>query len=762
MATIKAPFNFVPVSDKVFFPDWADQISHDIPFEDGESGVIELTITAESPIFVRNGHTKKDGEEKNNIYKSYSKINNRYFIPATSIKGTIRNVLEIMSFGKMRVDKNAMFAQRDWGNEVIYPMKKAQSSIRCGWLTRSGNNYQILDCGKPYRIGHKLIDKRLPDTIFENMFSKRTGIDLTEEYPIGEKKFDPKTAAFKYEIIKEYDYILTEQNFEHDEDFCNEYKENRLKFSDCGTLTGKLVLTGQPDKWVWPRPKTLTRDAGKYYEFVFLKPEGKAEYISLTQEEFNHFKFIYSESPEWERAKRLLVGEGIPIFFRKTKQGTIKDLGLAFLYKLPYDRSPFDTLGKDHKDETKIDLADCIFGFINLKDKKDPQKTISLKGRVQFSPAFSENAESDKETFVFTLNSPKASYYPLYIKQEGRNNIVNNYKTYNDGIISGWKRYPVRKEIWGKKDKFDEKLDTIIHPVQKGSIFIGKVRYNNLKRIELGALLSALTFHNMSECYHQIGQGKPYGFGKVKIDIKLPDELEKQKLELMALFEYTINQQVDKWYSDTSIEQLFTMAKEEITADSLLFQYMKMDTDRANNQFLTAKENREYLELYSKLRARTTKPVSLVSQFIDKFEEEKRQQSFIEEQKRIEEEQQKQKELSQKKEEEAKLQQEILKKKIENGLVFLAEKNMRDEYKVQDFKGAKSRIEQWMKKTSLIQLPENQLDILFECISRLMQSTNKQEKKDWYNLKSPIWQSIQSYVGLEKANEWFDKLNKDI
>ena len=45
MPTIKAPFNFVPLSDKVFFPDWADKISHDIPFEDGVSGTIELTLT---------------------------------------------------------------------------------------------------------------------------------------------------------------------------------------------------------------------------------------------------------------------------------------------------------------------------------------------------------------------------------------------------------------------------------------------------------------------------------------------------------------------------------------------------------------------------------------------------------------------------------------------------------------------------------------------------------------------------------------------
>jgi len=50
---ITAPFNFVPLSNKVFFPDWADKVSHDVPFEDAQSGDIDITITAKSPIFIR-------------------------------------------------------------------------------------------------------------------------------------------------------------------------------------------------------------------------------------------------------------------------------------------------------------------------------------------------------------------------------------------------------------------------------------------------------------------------------------------------------------------------------------------------------------------------------------------------------------------------------------------------------------------------------------------------------------------------------------
>lgn len=46
---IKAPYNFVPLENKAFYPSWTNHISQDIPFEDGVSGSIEYTIEAKTP-----------------------------------------------------------------------------------------------------------------------------------------------------------------------------------------------------------------------------------------------------------------------------------------------------------------------------------------------------------------------------------------------------------------------------------------------------------------------------------------------------------------------------------------------------------------------------------------------------------------------------------------------------------------------------------------------------------------------------------------
>ena len=182
---IHAPFNFVPLTDKVFFPDWADQISHDIPFEDGTSGVLRLKITAQTPVFVRNGHTKQDADDKNETYTSFSKSpDNKYFIPGSSLKGSIRNVLEIISFGKLNPINDARYAVRDLSRRSGYMDKLNPNKVRCGWLSIRNDKMEVVDCGKPYFISHKELDSN-----FKTRFLSNFSSELTE---------DQKLAKYKY------------------------------------------------------------------------------------------------------------------------------------------------------------------------------------------------------------------------------------------------------------------------------------------------------------------------------------------------------------------------------------------------------------------------------------------------------------------------------------------------------------------------------------------------------------------------------------
>lgn len=588
---VHAPFNFVPLSDEVYLPEWYDQISHDVPFSDGLSGKIRLTIEAQSDIFIRNGQ-KKDADDN-----SFSHIAGRYFIPATSIKGEVRNLIDIMGFGKMSLDPRAKFAQREWNNKKLYSIKNPviQSNIRCGYLRKNGTKYEIEDCGIPYRISHKEIDEWFGngEKMALNFSKDRSKIDLNKELILNNKTFDPKTAVYKY-------HHFQNQQLE-DLSFSRVGDGRKVYLDDRGEIKGDIVFTGQPDLWDWPRcPR-----GGKFYEFVF--PAGDQDQhtlLSLTEEEFEHYEFIYKDSPDWRYHKPRLrsKSKGVPVFFRSTNNKVI-DFGLAFLYKLPYDHSPMDLLPASHKDGQRPDLSECIFGFTNIGGK-------SLKGRVYFSNAYSTNAVPGEEVSL-VLGSPKASYYPIYIKQDYE--VSGKIRTYNDGELSGWKRYHVRDGLWSGGTATEKAASKMI-PLKSGAIFRSDIVFHNLRPIELGALLSALTFHdNPDSCSHLLGQAKSYGYGRCRYSIEL-EGVEHAPTYYMARFEHALNQKVGSWHQTDVIRELFTIASRPVACDT--HRYMTMSTNWRENEFLAAKDpgRFSYLHPYSRTREAFV-PASLSEEF---------------------------------------------------------------------------------------------------------------------------------------------------
>lgn len=601
---MKAPYNFVPLAENVYFPAWVGDISHDVPFADGVSGEIKITLRAKTPVFVRNGHTKKEGEKKDGDYRKASVLpNERYYLPGTSVKGAVRNILEIITFGKMRVDERAQFAQRDWENKLLYPLRdiKEQNKICGGWLCRKGEDYVIRECEKIYRIALKRVDDWLKretgtgEEVMCNEFSKNSRKDLNKERELDGKIYDPKTARYKYALLESRGIgreRLRSLKFRSDEEF--KKQEKGVKVAADGPITGTIVFTGQPDKAAWERG---IKAKGKFYDFVFVDYENREVNHHLTNSKFKNYEFIYAASEDWAYWKKELDGDGIPVFFRKKEGGEIKDFGLAQMYRLPYEKTPYEIeRARYEKEAGALDMADCIFGYV------DGQK--ALRGRVQFSHFISEEATVD-EPKTLILNGPKASYYPCYIEQKGKG---GNYKTYNDGLLAGWKKYVLRDGTWEKKMN-NEKLDTEIFPLKAGASFKGRVVFHNLKHEELGALLSALSFHgNTDKCYLQVGQGKPYGYGKMSVSVdalravRNDDDTLVDADGAMGSFELMMDKWLNaSWRKTRSVRELFALASKSVGKEDERFKYMTLDVD-GNNEFTEAKNRKEYLMRFSELQ----------------------------------------------------------------------------------------------------------------------------------------------------------------
>ena len=591
---VKSTYNFVPApdEDKVYKPDWANKVSHDIPFSDGESGEITIKITAKTPIFIRNGHSKEDGENKTDRYQSFSKAMiggvEKYFIPGTSIKGMIRNMVEIMGKGRLRRVSNDRYAYRDLTKGSEYMRNYKSKDVEAGWLYEKDGNWFIKTCGKPGRISHEDIDNIL-GTNFRTQFLNR---NPDPDYKIAKGKYDAVgNKKLKY-------------NFRY------EQGDNKLLAikDDESPEEGTIVFTGQSGK----RNEQRNPPSGKLYEFVF--PEVNGE-IEVPKEDQKDFKFIYLDhdrnniSEDWKYWKaKLKNGQDVPVFYTY-KDGKLKHFGLAYMYKLPYKKSIHETAPYSDYSFEKMDLAETIFG--KVEDE-------AYKGRVMFGHAFSENAESSHQVVKEILGSPRASYFPFYLDQKG-----GRLTTYNDSNakLRGFKRYPVHKSI--KTGNYDEKQKDKVFskfiPLKTGAEFTEKIRFHNLRKIEIGALISALTFHNHSGYSHSLGGAKPFGYGKVKIEIE-GNSLKHDIAEYLAVFEEEMGG--DNWLLSSSMIELFAMA--QISSDERRLVYPSLD------EFVEYKKGKKYLKNYAGITEKPSIKTAKSPEYLAKKEKEaaERQERF--------------------------------------------------------------------------------------------------------------------------------------
>lgn len=564
MTTVKSPYNFVPapVEDQVFKPEWAKDVSHDIPFEDGESGEIEIEITAETPIFIRDGYSKpKEGAKPTEQFSHFLDKDGKpqYFIPATSLKGMVRNVLEIMSFSRLNKDfvHNSRFSQRDISTADTQYMKKYQKDqIKAGWLFQDKEgNWSIKECESFSFIDHRELEQKLRIP-FRDYFL------VTDRF--GKPKKILKSAKEKYEELRKINVGLNHSFTKGEKKL---FGNVVLPIATVGgSRKGTLVLTGQPAKRIEEAGK---KASGKVREFVFFDSENP-EFFKVSSDVQKDFRFIYNDndpnniSKDWKYFRDEFLNKDnkdnrVPVFFSPGNNQTVKHFGLAYMYKLPYDYN-VHSLNPIKNYNSAPDLANTIFG----KATKDD----SLKGRVFFGHtlADSKTVVIDQNPIREILSSPKASYFPFYLDQF--KNDKGEYYTYDDAhaVLRGYKRYPVREDkttgVYDSKQIQNQKTWTEFKPLQKGVKFLGKIRFHNLRKEEIGALLSALTFHNNSDlCYHSLGGAKPFGYGRISLKSQLkPLEKGWTFEECLVSFEELMESHMPNWINSKQIMELFSMA----------------------------------------------------------------------------------------------------------------------------------------------------------------------------------------------------------
>jgi CRISPR-associated protein (TIGR03986 family) len=573
---ITAPYNFVPLSRKVFFPEWAEQVSHDVPFEDGISGELSCEIVTDTPVYVRNGG-KWDHDQvmKDPDAQSFFYVNEggrgHFIIPGTSLKGMLRNVVEIASFGKINRVDDHRYSVRDLQNSNLYGQyltvdagsRTYKPLSRSGWLVldQTTETWKIIPCSFA-RVDHGLLANSclLARQSARSKYGTWGETRLKVSFDCSEEIAHPHSGGKKLVYRK-------------------------VTMLDGGGTPGTLVFTGQP-------ALNDGRPGKKHMEFVFFNEGDKQIAVSETVQK--EFQFIHSnanEQPneEWGYWKnKLSKGARVPVFYLVDKNGSLTAMGLAMMFRLPYANSVKQAIRhtSPNHSSASCDLAETIFGFV---DEKKP----ALKGRVSISPARATRAEQgDKVTML--LGGPKPTFYPNYIKQPS----AGQYKTFmdKDCEIRGWKRYPARPlaDVVKNPPSGGDQVDTRMIPLKEDALFEFRVKVHNLKPVELGAIAWALTWGGDERLRHGLGMGKSMGYGVARIrivDANLTDmtgDLADWKGAMNA-YAARMEQEVSGgWLQSQPMEQLVAMSNPALTPQCGKLSHLFLGPGPAND-FVSAK-----------------------------------------------------------------------------------------------------------------------------------------------------------------------------
>jgi len=555
---INAPYNFAPLADRVFVPEWAERISHDVPLREGLSGELRLRLVAESPLLV--GGRQREDRQGRTFIEWFRAPDGRCAIPGSSLKGAIRNVLEIATFARMRQIDDVRFGLRDISGPRV---KDAYHGVvvgrmRAGLMRRTGRDgavAEIRPC-RLWRIDHADLRAWL----------ERRGVPMPREVPADEPNV-LFTAARHRAVKRKYAFWarLAERAGLPDRHTLWVVPPPEGARAGAGPVAGGgplcrpadrdtpgaregwLVLTGQVSD------RTQREKGTKYKDFVFVE-EKDAEAVPVSAEDWRGFLAVHTDAEGepvagggWEYwRKHFDRGEPVPVFWterlRERGEGDDGDgerrliIGMAFMPRIACDHSTGDLVGgvcEEHRTEGgPPDFCEGLFGRVG------PAPGDCLRGRAVFETLLQTSAHEPYAEAPTILSSPKPTYFPSYLEQPAarapwwhlpeRGHYVTYVDTGADGPPRprGWKRYPARPDgmvgvqpldAWQRDNP---RVQVVLHPLPRGATFEGRLVFHNLHPVELGGLVWALTWGGEARLRHTLGGGKPFGFGQVRIEVE--------------------------------------------------------------------------------------------------------------------------------------------------------------------------------------------------------------------------------------------------
>lgn len=607
-----SPYNFVPPPLKRVWPAWAGCISHDQPFQDGISGSLSIRITARTPVFLGSG-ARTDGVET--FYKDGQ---GRYAIPGSSLRGMLRSVVEIATFGRLGPFNDDKLGFRDLHHRDY--TQAMNGKVNAGWLIRDpeSKEWHIEACH------YAKVDYRHFERLGGRDFQPGEKQGAHEKYI----KFEQGggSPVQRFGLRRPHGPAARPIAPDAKEPIVSEYLEVDPRAP--GSVQGTLVFTGQPMNRLRDEPRRKHSDF-----FFFGKPTNIYE---LSEQQVKDFEFIHSDgrqqgkrtpapNKEWGYWKDR-PSRKVPVFFLLTRdaenQVHVRAFGLAGMFRLAADQRISDVVRRAQTAPRRWpDMAEAMFGFVNEGKQDDAvldkAPKGALRGRISIGMGRLATSARDMAPITAVFGAPKPSFYPYYLRhgrgssfdsppetERLRNGRTNHkWKTYMspDATARGWKRYVTRAAPQLKPflpAKVQDKHKSVFRPIEPGASFAAKIRVHNLRPMELGALLWALDFGGDTQAWHTLGRGRPLGLGGVQIEVTdhalrsvMPGQSPGSLDDLRDAFTGFMQAETQgDWAQSSTIFELVQCARPVDAQTSKRVDYPRLDPDRRINEFTDIKK----------------------------------------------------------------------------------------------------------------------------------------------------------------------------
>lgn len=551
---VGAPYNFVSFAQNIFlrYNSYSDLPAHNKIEKELNCGEITYKILSETPVFISNGKKKK--EEGLDFYKNPK---GNYAIPGSTMRGLVRNNMKILGLGAVGSDIE--------DRSIMYRkiIKKKDESVD-NHIDRLNNKYtRILGVKQlTTRVGSKVKRTSVAVNVKAGYISCEQGKYMIYKNILDERNV--RDATLNYHLLKETYVVDTVKDSGSNEKFApiiknvgiedgcklhnkdysekSEGKKGRIGVENNSyepfymevsydLKDGKNVVALSNDLNRYKR-KGYLLGAGKMQntKVLYVIPEiikDKSKATQISENDIASFKKDFETKQNQlginkEHFNLPEEGKVKPVFYIEY-QGRLY-FGFSPYLRIFYDHSIKDGISQQQREyENKmigLDYADAVFGF--TKEECD------YKSRVYFEDAeiYLDNIKlNERNPQKIILAEPKPSSYHDYIKQNDKEKNTYDSEKFE---IRGFKQYWLKDVSVEDALRDNDKVATEINPLPVGTAFLGKIKFRNLTNDELGLLLWSLTLNK--ECRQNIGMGKPYGFGRIKLSINELEILDFEKL----------------------------------------------------------------------------------------------------------------------------------------------------------------------------------------------------------------------------------------